>query len=74
MSARKNWLSWEVTAGVEPPPITLINVEQEEVKKESDYFKLKILGDPASATSKTYELKLALFGKDEPEEFHLFNF
>ena len=49
-------------------------MEQVGVKKESDYFKLKILGDPASATSKTYELKLALFGKDEPEEFHIFNF
>ena len=69
ISNKENWLSGEIIACVEPPPIPLIKAEQAGVKKESDYNKVKPRRNPASSTSKTYEVKLALFENREPEEF-----
>ena len=62
----------DITSCVKYPPITLINMEQVGVKKESDYIKVKIFRNPASATSEIYKAKLALFENRELEEFVLF--
>ena len=46
---------------VELKPVTLINAKQSGVKKYGDYLKVKLRKKPVSSTSKTYEVKLALF-------------
>ena len=55
-----------------PHPIPLIKVYPEERKKESSYVEAIICGYPASASSETYEAKLAMFNNSKAEELLLF--
>ena len=56
-----------IIACVELPPTPFIKTEQVLFKKERYYINLKLLRDPASETSETYEIKLALFKNGKPE-------
>ena len=66
---KKNWLSGDITAGVEPPPITLIKSESTLMNMESEYVKINRWRNPASATPETYETKLVLFENVKPEDY-----
>ena len=65
---KPNWLSVGVQARINPPPIPLKRAAPETVK-ECDIIKINIWWDPASATSETYEMKLAVLENGKPEEF-----
>ena len=58
ISTNPNWLSAEVQARIDPPPIPLSRAVTEKAKKY-DIIKIKMRRDHALATSKTYELKIA---------------
>ena len=61
-----NWISVDIQANIDPPQILLIRVVTEKVKY-FDIIKIKMLCDPASATSKTYEIKVPTFENGKPE-------
>ena len=61
-------LSAELQAWINPPPITLIKKEPDNVN-EYDIIKIKILWNLSDANSETYELKIVTFEHDQPEEF-----
>ena len=56
---------------VEPTPINLVNSKHND-KSEKDFVKLKLCRDQTSSKSDLYELKIALFGKSEPEQFFVY--
>ena len=61
VSANKYWLSGDITARFEPPPITSIKMEHIGFKIYGDYFNVHIFRNHASTTSKIYEVKLEFF-------------
>ena len=62
-----NWLSADVQAHIEPPPIPLNRAAADTVK-ECDIIKIKMRRDPASATSDMYKLKIEMFENGKPEK------
>ena len=56
---------------VDPTPITLIKSKHND-KSEKDFVKLKLCRDQNSSKLDLYELKIALFGKSEPEQFFVY--
>ena len=64
----KRWLNTDIQARIETPPIPLIKATSEKVK-ECNIIKIKMLQDPAPATSETYKLKFQTFENGKPEEF-----
>ena len=69
MNLRNNrWLNADAQACIEPPPIPLIRLTSEKLE-ECNIIKIKMRRDPASATSKTYDLKFQTFENVKPEEF-----
>ena len=72
VSTKRNWLSGDINGHVENLPINLIKEEKSGSKKEGEYVKAKLWRNTASSTSKTYEVKLALFENEKPEELFLF--
>ena len=62
------WKIVDVQARIEPPPISLIKATSEKAE-EYNMIKINMCRDPASATSKTYELKVQTFENGKPEEF-----
>ena len=62
-----NWMSAEIQAQSEPPPIPLTK-EHEEEEFVSHVLKVKMWRNPAWTTSKTYMLKTAVFENGQLEE------
>ena len=62
------WINAYVQALINPPLIPLVRSATEKVA-ECNIIRINIHRDPASATSKTYELKLPTFDNGKPEEF-----
>ena len=62
------WIHTDVQACIEPPSIPLIWEETEKVS-ECNIIKINIRQDHASATSKTYELKVPTLANRKPEQF-----
>ena len=58
VNAKKNWLWGDIPARVEPRQNIFIKTEQVVFKKESDYVKVKLCRNTASATSETNEAAL----------------
>ena len=67
-SIKKNWLSEEIIACVEPPNIPLIEEEPVVIKKDSNYVKVKLCRNLVSSTSETYKAKLSLIDNSDPED------
>ena len=63
-----SWLSADVQARIEPPPIPLIKVELEE-ERTSKIIRVKIRINPDSSMSETYEFKMARLKNGQPEDF-----
>ena len=63
-----NWLSADVQARIEPPPIPLIKVGIEE-ERASYMINVKIRRNPATAMSETYNMNVSTFEDGQPEEF-----
>ena len=59
VSTKKNWLLGYITTCFEHKTITLIKEGKSGVRKERNYVKDKLRNNPASSTSKTYEVKLS---------------
>ena len=62
------WLNSDVQACIDSPPIPLIKATNRN-KDDMDIINIKMRRDPASTTSKTYELKVHTFENGKPEEF-----
>ena len=62
------WISAEVQARIEPPPIPLIKKEPPE-SNEYAIIKIKMHQNPLDAASETYTLKIVTFEHGQPEEF-----
>ena len=66
--SNSNCLSANVQEFIDTSPIPMIKAEDEE-EKSSNIIKIKMRRNPASDVSETYELKIAMFNNDQPEEF-----
>ena len=62
------WLDADVQARIEPPPNPPIKATNGKTE-EKNIIKIKMRREPASATSKTYELKVQTFENGIPEDF-----
>ena len=60
------WLSAEVQADINPPPIPLINKEPPEAN-EYDIIKINVRRNPLDAASETYKMKIVTFDNGQPE-------
>ena len=60
------WLSAEVQARIEPPPIPLVKKEPDKVN-EYDIINIKMRQNPSDADSEKYELKIVTFDHGQPE-------
>ena len=61
ISTKKNWLSVNIQAFVEPPTIPLMNNNQEFNNSESYYIKAELHRNTASSDSYMYKYKVAMF-------------
>ena len=61
ISTKKNWLSLNIQAFVDPLPIPLMNDSQEANKSEPYYIKDEIHRNTTSYDSYMYKYKVALF-------------
>ena len=62
------WLSAEVQARIEPPPILLINKDPPEAN-EYEILKINMRQNSSDAALETYELNIVTFEHGQPEEF-----
>ena len=60
-----NWLSEDVQARIETPPIPLNRMVAETVK-ECDITRIKMHHDPAATDSETYKLNISMFNNVKP--------
>ena len=65
---KNEWLNVDVQEHIEPPTIPVIKATDVKTQ-ECNIINLKMRQDPASAASKTYELKVQTFENGKPEEF-----
>ena len=63
-----NWISADVQARIDTPPIPLINVELEE-ERASNIIKAKLRKPLALATSETCNIDIVTLENSQPEEF-----
>ena len=68
MKVSPSWISSEIQAQIEPPPIPIVKNEPVEVNKY-DIIKINMHWNPYSTESETYELKIVTFDHGQPEEF-----
>ena len=65
ISSNPNWLSAGVQSHIDPHSIPIIKAEMEE-EKSINIIKVKMLLNPASYTSKIYDLKIFTFENGQP--------
>ena len=61
----QNWLSTDVQARIEPPPIPFANMEETE-ECHTNTIKVKMQHNPESATSETQKRKMKIFENVQP--------
>ena len=62
------WISADMQARIEPPPIPLINFDVDD-DCTTHTIKVKMRINPSSAASKTYNVNMNTFDYGQPEEF-----
>ena len=67
---KKSWHTGAVQINVEPPPITL-SKSKFDLKRETEYVKIKFRINYTSEKLDMYKLKLDLFENGKPEELLL---
>ena len=53
---------------IEPPPITLIKLESEELHA-THIIKVRVWRNPSQSASETYKINISTFNDGQPEEF-----
>ena len=59
------WISSDVQARIDPPPIPLINLEVDD-DCTTNIIKVNMQRNPSSAASKTYNANMNTFGDGQP--------
>ena len=67
----KTWNQNAVQVHVEPPPIPLNKIKNDDIK-DKYCVKIELRRDPTSQKLDLYELRMALFDNSESEEFCCF--
>ena len=60
------WLSADMQARIEPPPITLIKLEVDD-DRTTNIIKVKMRRNPSSAASEMYNVNMNTFDDGQPE-------
>ena len=62
------WISAEVQAHIDPPPIPIIKKDPPEFN-EYDIINIKMRQNPSDAASEMYKLNIVTFENGQPEDF-----
>ena len=60
------WISADMQARIDPPPIPLIKLEVDD-DRTTHIIKVKMRRNPSSVASKTYNININMFDDGQPE-------